>query len=121
MTCNKCKHWTAWQNPLSSERFGIGWCNVPGTHEETPGDYTCPKFELSRAWICPACEKDAGWKAEHYGHMSGIYETHNCANCGQFLVSDFSHPHFYWSAKAGFDEVMAGRVEWENQYIKIAK
>jgi hypothetical protein len=118
MTCNKCKYWTENCNPPAPASFGYGWCNVPGTHEETTGDHTCPKFEISPAWICPACEKDAGAKAENYGHMSGIYETHNCTNCGQFLVSDYSSPHFHWTANAGIDEVMADRVEWENQYIK---
>jgi DNA-directed RNA polymerase subunit N (RpoN/RPB10) len=68
--------------------------------------------------LCPTCGGEAGHKAENYGHMSGIYETCNCANCGQFLVSDFSHPYFRWSAKKNIDEVMDDRVEWENQYIK---
>ena len=60
---------------------------------------------------CPACGYDCGEMAENYGHLSGVYQYTRCG-CGQLLVSDFSHPHFFWRAVDDMSQVMKERLEW---------
>lgn len=60
---------------------------------------------------CPACGYDCGEVAENYGHLSGIYQYTRC-DCGQLLVSDFSHPNFFFRAVANASQVINERQEW---------
>jgi predicted RNA-binding Zn-ribbon protein involved in translation (DUF1610 family) len=60
---------------------------------------------------CPKCGEDTRQVAENYGHLSGVYQYTRCG-CGQLLVSDFSHPHFFWRVVDDFSQVMKERREW---------